>query len=73
MACELLACCQFFNDNMNNMPRTEEYIKKRLCFGDYESCNRFKIYKGLGGEDIPREFDPDAQEVEKIINCLRKK
>ena len=73
MTCELLSCCQFFNDNMNNMPKAEEYIKKRHCFGDYASCNRFRIYKELGGEDIPRDFDSDSEEVKKIIRCLQKK
>ena len=73
MSCELTACCQFFNDNMKNMPKTEEYIKKRLCFGDYASCNRFRIYKEFGGENIPRDFYPDSEEVKKIIQCLQKK
>ena len=73
MECELLACCQFFNDTMKNMPKAEDYIKKRLCFADYASCNRFKIYKESGGESISRDFDPDSEEVEKVIRCLRKK
>jgi hypothetical protein len=73
MACELLACCQFFNDKMKNMPNATDYIKKRLCFGDYASCNRYKIYKEHGGESIPSHFDPDSEEVEKIIQCLRQK
>jgi hypothetical protein len=73
MACELLACCQFFNDKMKNMPKAGDYIKKRLCFGDYASCNRYMIYKECGGENIPRDLDPDSEEVEKVIQCLRRK
>lgn len=73
MSCELTACCQFFNDNMKNMPKTEEYIKKRLCFSNFELCNRFRIYKEFGGENIPPGLDPDdTEEVKKIIQCLKK-
>lgn len=73
MTCELLVCCQFFNDKMKNMPKTEDYIKNRLCFSDYTSCNRYMIYKKHGGDAIPRDFDPDSEEVEKIIQCLRER
>jgi hypothetical protein len=69
-----MACCQFFIDNMKNMPQTEEYIKKRLCFGDYSSCNRYRIYKEFGGENVPFDLDPyDTEEVKKVMQCLRKK
>lgn len=74
MACEIMACCQFFADNMKTFPKTAEYIKKRLCFGDYESCNRFRIYKKFGGENIPPDLDPDdTEEVRKVIECLQEK
>ena len=73
MACELLACCQFFYDNMKNMPKAEYYLKKRLCFGDFESCKRYMIYKESGGENMPLDFDPDSEEVVKIIQCQRQK
>ena len=74
MACELMACCQFFTDKMENLPKTVEYIKQKQCLKDYETCNRFKMYKEFGGENIPPWLDPDdTEEVEKIIRCLRKK
>jgi hypothetical protein len=74
MSCELSACCQFFTDNMKNMPKAAEYIKKRLCSDDYTSCNRFKMYQEFGGKNIPPDLDPDdTEEVKKIIQCLRKK
>ncbi|RII29050.1 MAG: hypothetical protein CXR31_04050 [Geobacter sp.] len=74
MACELLACCQFFNDNMKNLPKTAEYIKEKLCFADFASCIRFRIYKEFDGVNIPPGLDPlDVEEVEKVIACLRKK
>lgn len=74
MSCELTVCCQFFNDNMKNMPKSAEYIKKRLCFGDNEACNRFRIYKEFGGENIPIDLGPDdIEEVKKVRECLRKK
>jgi len=73
MACELLACCRFFEDNMKNMPEAENYIKNKLCFGIYTSCNRYKIFKGHGGENIHFNFDPDSEEVKKIVQCMRQK
>jgi len=74
MACEIMACCQFFNDKMGSFPKTADYIKKYQCLGNYESCNRFRIYKEFGGENIPPFLDPyDTEEVEKVIQCLRKR
>jgi hypothetical protein len=73
MACELLACCRFFDDNMKNMPEAEDYIKRKLCFDDYASCIRYIIYKEHGGKDIPQDLNPDSEEVKKIIQCLRQK
>jgi len=73
-ACELLPCCQFFNDNMKSLPKSVEYIKNRLCFGDYRSCNRYRVYKGLSGDSITSYLDPtDAEEVKKVMQCLREK
>jgi len=72
--CELIPCCNFFADKFRHMPKTETYIKKRLCFGDYLSCNRFKIYVDFGKENLPPDLDPtDAEEVKKVIQCLRNK
>ena len=74
MSCELTECCQFFADKMESFPKAAEYIKLKLCLGDYASCNRFKIYKEFGGENIPLGLDPDdTEEVQKILLCLRKK
>jgi hypothetical protein len=74
MPCELMEGCQFFNDNMKSLPKTAEYIKIKLCLGDYESCSRFRIYQEYGGENIPPYLDHgDAEEVRKATQCLRKK
>jgi len=74
MACELMACCQFFDDKMKNLPTAAEYIKNRRCLDDYESCSRFRIYQKYGGESLPPYLDPDdTEEVEKALECLRKK
>lgn len=74
MQCELTACCRFFNDNLKHMPMTARYIKQRLCFDDYASCNRYRIYKEFGGENTPLDLGPvDVEEVKKAIQCLRKK
>jgi hypothetical protein len=74
MACELMACCQFFKDNMKGLPTAADFIKKKLCLDDYESCSRFKIYKKFGRENIPHYLDPDdTEQVKKAMQCLRKK
>ena len=74
MACELLTYCQFFNDHMECFPKTAEYIKLKLCLGEYSSCSRFKMYKEFGGENIPPWLDPhDTEEVKKVVRLLRKK
>lgn len=74
MACELLDCCQFFKDKMKGLPKAAEYIKSKVCFGEYESCVRYRIYKEFGGENIPFDLHPDdIEEVQKIIQCLRSK
>lgn len=74
MACELMACCQFFTDKMESFPKTADYIKQKQCLGDYTVCNRYKIYKEFGGENLPPDLNPDdSEEVTKIMQCLRKK
>ncbi len=74
MACELMACCRFFDDKIKLFPKTSEYIKQKRCFGDYTACNRYKIYKEFGRDSVPTGLDPDdTEEVNKIIQCLRKK
>ncbi len=74
MACELLECCQFFKENMQYLPKAAEYIQNMLCFGDHQACNRFRIYKEFGANNIPPDLDPDdTEQVKKVIQCLRKK
>jgi len=73
MACELLACCRFFDDIMKDMPMAKDYIKQKFCFAEYTSCNRYVIFTQYGGGKIPSDFDPDVEEVEKILQCLRQK
>lgn len=74
MTCEIVECCQFFKDNMTNLPKTAEYIRNKLCFGDFESCNRYRIYKESGGEDVPFDLYPDDVEaIKKVKKCLLKK
>lgn len=74
MACEVLGGCQFFKDSMENLLKTAEYLQHHLCHGDYERCNRYRIYKEFGVKDIPLDLHPnDAEEVKIIIQCLRTK
>ena len=74
MACEIVECCQFFKDNMKNLPKSAEYIQNKLCYGDYESCNRYRIFQQSGGENVPFDLHPDDVEaVKKVKQCMLKK
>ena len=75
MACEILACCQFFKDKMKGMPKSTEYIKKTLCHGEYQSCARFRTFKNLGGDNVPYDPHPDdtAEEVKNVLECIKNK
>lgn len=65
-------CCQFFKDNMKDLPKTAEYIKNKLCFADFERCNRFRIYTAFGKGSVPSDIDPDDTEaVNKVLECLQ--
>jgi len=73
MPCELISCCQFFKDNMKELPKSAEYVQAKLCLGDYESCSRYRIYKEFGA-DVPDYLHPDdVEQVKKAAQCLRKK
>ncbi|MBJ6748594.1 hypothetical protein [Geomonas anaerohicana] len=74
MACELVECCQFFKDNMKELPKAAEYIQSKLCFGDYESCNRYQIFKKGGGEYVPFALNPsDHEAISKVKRCMLSK
>lgn len=71
MACQLLESCQFFK-NLEGFPKTAEYIKTKLCRGQYESCSRFRVYVNYGRENVPFYLDPsDREGMKNIIQCLR--
>ena len=68
MACELIEYCQFCNDNMKDMPKTVEYLKARMCYGNFEHCNKFRMYQQARGADIQCDHIPaDTEAVEKIM------
>ena len=74
MPCELFDCCQFFNDNMKNLPISADYIRNRVCLADYHSCTRYRIYREYRGEDIPPYLNAsDVEEVQKATLCLQQK
>ncbi|GFO56483.1 hypothetical protein GMSM_34900 [Geomonas sp. Red276] len=74
VSCELLECCQFFNDSMKELPKAAEYIKSKLCHGDFPSCPRYRIFKDYHGQDFPPYLNPmDIDEVAKALRCLEKR
>ncbi|MCM0082146.1 hypothetical protein L4X63_11140 [Geomonas sp. Red32] len=74
ITCELLECCQFFNDSMKDLPKAAEYIRSKLCRGDFPSCPRYRIFKAHHGQDFPPHLSPmDVDEVAKALRCLEKR
>jgi hypothetical protein len=74
MACKLMACCRFFIDNMKYLPRSAEYIRNKLCLGDYEACARFQAYRQLGQGKVPEDLYPfEAAEIKLVMECLQER
>lgn len=74
MKCDILDCCHFILEHMDNFPKTAEYLKSKLCHGDYEKCPRHRIYLGFDSEDVPFDLDlNDAENMQRIRLCLEKK
>ena len=71
MACEILECCQFFKDKMKELPKTADYIKTKICLGEYESCARYRILQEFGRGQVPLELHPDdTEEAKKVMECI---
>ena len=74
MECDILDCCHFVMENLENFPKTARYLTSKLCLGDYQKCNRYRIYLGFGEEDIPFDLDlNDAENMQRIRECLQSK
>lgn len=74
MPCELFDCCQFFEKNMQALPKAAEYIRNKLCQGDFRSCSRYRIFKEYKGNEVPACLNQsDLEEVLKAIECLERK
>lgn len=67
-ACECMRTCLFFNDKMVNMPATAEIFKEKYCKTDNSDCARFKVFKTLGKEKVPKDLFPNqATKVQEIF------
>lgn len=66
--CEILSTCIFFNDKMNNAPDMAEYQKKKYCISDKSKCARYKVYRALGREKVPKDLFPfQIDKVDQIV------
>ena len=66
--CELLATCIFFNDKMVNYPSTADFLKRKHCQGEPESCARLMIVKAVGRAHVPADLFPnDTERAKKIV------
>jgi len=66
--CECLAGCLFFNDKMSNMPVMADQLKKKYCEGDNSGCARFKVFKAMGRDNVPKDLFPNqTKQAEALI------
>ena len=56
--CEILQTCIFFNDRMEAMPSTSEYLKIHYCRDRFAECARYRVYKALGRPQVPIDLFP---------------
>jgi hypothetical protein len=71
-ACECIQSCRFFNDRMVNMPATAEIYKEKYCKTENSDCARYRVFKSLGREKVPKDLMPNQvykiQEITEKIN-----
>jgi hypothetical protein len=61
-ACEKLAVCAFFNDQLANMPAMSEQKKRRYCHWDKAACARYQVSLLAGPERVPDDLFPHMSE-----------
>lgn len=67
-ACEIIATCMFFNDQMAEMPSMSNIIKERYCKGSNTNCARYMVFQALGREAVPTDLYPSQVErAEEIV------
>ena len=46
--CSQIDSCRFFGEAMAKMPTIAEMMKKKYCYGEFESCARQLVFSTLG-------------------------
>jgi hypothetical protein len=63
-----------FQDNLQDMPKAASYIQEKLCHGDFEQCNRYRMFHQMVGEETECQLNPlDLEAVHKVLRCLLNK
>jgi len=71
--CPLLSECAFFNDVLEDMPCSSEFMKKSYCEGQYGTCARYQVFMEAGKHKPPKDLFPhDADKAAKIIALYRR-
>ena len=72
MPCEILESCRFFRESMKDLPKSTEYMRGKICHGNYQSCSRYQIWKSFGAPKVPHDLVPrilrDIDEEENRFN-----
>ncbi len=72
MACDRLAKCIFFNDQMQRMPSVSELLKNQYCRGAFDDCARFRVASRLGAAAVPEDMFPtDDKRAEVLLYSAR--
>ncbi len=57
--CTLLDKCQFFNNQLEDIPATAEMCKTQYCLGGSSNCARYIVSKSHGLEKVPPDLLPN--------------
>ena len=55
--CEKTPKCQFFGDQMDNMPASAAAMKQMFCMTDKQACARYQV--STSGKTVPPDLFPD--------------
>jgi hypothetical protein len=66
--CEKTPKCQFFNDQMADMPSTSQAMKDVFCIADKDGCARYVV--STSGHQVPPDLFPHM--MERAMSILGK-
>ena len=59
--CDVIENCQFFNDELGEMPAHSRVFKRVYCSGDHLLCARYIVFAACGAEAVPEDLFPNNE------------